>query len=243
MDGYQKEGIVDLDKFVGAAGTRGLARTSNWICRVFPPAQLNEVANTVLETSGYRVGGNRFDINLPGVDINGVGKVISGALNIPLSVIDIGVNLGIPPTGFTLSNTGSMMDSINLFAESCVIPERDIANYEFSEYGEKRKFGFLHRHAPLTVQYYCSESMLEREFFEQWQNIIFNPYQKMHGYYRDYISEIEILKYDGGWQNKMAVYKFHEAYPTRVGATTLTSDTSIVKLEIIFNFRHFERTE
>ncbi|MCG7944863.1 MAG: hypothetical protein N0C84_00800 [Candidatus Thiodiazotropha taylori] len=233
---------MKVNEFLSAVSSRGLAKSSSWLCRVYPPPQLSSLASTAFQTTTQ--GGNRYNVNLPGLDLSVVNGTISSHLSLDLGPINVDINLGSPTSGYSITNIGTAIESINLFTMSAVIPERDIANYEFSEYGELRSFGHVHTHSPLAMTYYCSESLLEREFFEQWQNTIFNPLTKQHGYYNDYTSTMEVIKYDSSWSEVTAIYRFYEVYPSRVGAHELRhAGTEPLRLQIVYNYRYYERIQ
>lgn len=116
-----------------------------------------------------------------------------------------------------------------------------MTNLEWTEYGETRKLGVMHTHGDVSIEYYCSEDLRERQFFEQWQDLIFNPKSKKHAYYKDYISRIEIAKYNSDWSKKTVVYRLNEAYPTSIAAQEMNSDAGdLLKLSITFKYRNYE---
>ena len=233
-----------IDQFKTQISTQGLARNSRWLCRVYPPKGLAKSSNIF----NFDVGGGELSVNLPGIDLidNAVENFNNLGVNIGLGGLGsarISNNLNIPTLGYTLTNTLSTLDAINLYCVNAAIPERDIKNIEWREYGESRQLGFLHTHAKgLSVSYYCSEDLRERLFMEKWQDVMFNPANKQRSYYEDYIGNVEIVKYDAGWNNQTAMYRFAEAYPSNIAAQNLTYDgTSVLRLDINFKFRNYER--
>ena len=163
-------------------------------------------------------------------------------LNLDLGPVQVGTNFAIPTVGYALTNMGSKLEALNLFCQSCSIPGRDIDNSEWREYGELRSLGVMHTHSDISVTYYCSEDLREKLFFEQWQDIIWNPRSYQHGYYNSYISRIEVLKYDTSWRNNTATYRFEECYPTNVGEISLNQqEAGLIELAITFKYRKYER--
>ena len=226
-----------IDKFVNQLSTVGLSRTNSWEIRIYPPKGL-----TGFQTG--QVGGSRVNANLPGLDLSAVSGQERSSLTYGFDDYDInvGYNLGTPVSGYSLQNTNGLTERLSLYTESCQIPERDINNFEFSEYGETRIFGHKHVHTPVAITHFCSESLLEYEFFKEWQNIIFNSNTKQYSYYDNYTSTMEIIKYNFSWSDVEAVYRFEEVYPTRVGAISLrAAGTEPVRIQIIMNFRKYER--
>ena len=244
-----EEENLKLDLFKSTVASYGLAKSSQWVCRVFPPANITAEGKAINDI--FNIGGNRINLNLPGLDIlnralddfdqNAIGALNN--LDVDLGIANIGTNFDIPTLGYLISGHATGMNAINLYCNSCSIPARDMLGSEWSEYGETRTLGVKHTHSDLMVSYYCSEDLKERLFFEQWQNLIFNPSNKRHSYYKDYVSQVEIVKYDSGWKNRTAKYLFHEAYPTNVGETALNYEgTDLIRLDIAFKYRYFERT-
>lgn len=233
---------MNLDKFKSQISNQGLARSSNWICSVFPPKSLSSVANSIDIPVG-RFG----NLNLPGIDLNNISLAIANIKNADSNLPDVSIdaNIKLPVFGFTAVNNGTFIDRINLYCSQVNIPEREIKNYEWREHGESRQLGIVHNHSKgVTVSYYCSEDLRERYFFEQWQDIIFNSRNKKRGYYNDYVSRIEISKYDRGWNEKQATYLLHEAYPTNISSQSLEHDgNTLLRLNINFKYRYYERIE
>lgn len=233
-----------INQFKEQISRQGLARNSRWLCRIYPPKGLAAASNIF----NLNVGDGELSVNLPGIDLidNAVERFNNLSLNVNagnLGSVSVGHNLNLPTLGYTLTNTLSTIDAINLFCVSASIPERDIKNIEWREYGESRQLGFLHTHAKgLSVSYYCSEDLRERLFMEKWQDVIFNPENKRRSYYEDYIGNIEVVKYDMSWKNQTAMYRFKEAYPSNIAAQNLTYDgTSLLRMDINFKFRNYER--
>ena len=238
---------MNLDSFTQQVSRQGLAKNTNWVCNVFVPPGMGGQAGAMADATRNDRG--RLTVNLPGLDIinNAIGTIdnaINSLNNLEANIggITINNNLNVPTLGFSLANTAIGMQALSMYCHSCSIPARDIINSEWSEYGEMRNLGVKHSHGDLAIGYYCSEDLRERNFFEQWQNLIFNPANKRHSYYKDYISRIEIDKYSAGWNRRTARYAFYEAYPTNVGETSLMYEgTDVVKLDITFKYRYFER--
>ena len=234
---------MQLTDFKNQIALAGIAKSWNWVCRIYPPRAMGNIMNQMQVDTNVNQGGNRVNLNLPGVTLGAniptqfpIGNITSVGLNIGT------VNLGLPTRGYTLSGLNGVIESLNLYCTSCSIPQRDLTNIEWTDYGERKTLGAVHRHSDLNLKYYCSENLFERFFFEQWQEIVFNSNTKRFGYYEDYISTIEVLKYDAGWNRVEALYRLEEAYPSTVGALQLNhADNSVLQLDIAFKYRKFTR--
>lgn len=230
---------MNLEQFKNQVSSQGLARTNRWVCRVYPPTGLTSTGNALSNILSQ--GGNRVNVNLPGLDSIDAGVAALNNLNVDLGPVNVGSNFGIPTLGYALTNMGGKLEALNLFCQSCAIPARDMTNSEWSEYGEIRSLGVMHTHGDVTISYYCSEDLRERQLFEQWQDVIWNPRTYQHGYYNSYTSRIEIVKYDNSWRNETAVYRLQEAYPTNIGELALSHQEGLSELNITFKYRKFER--
>ena len=232
---------MNIIEFKDKVNQQGLARSNRWVVRVHAPRGLTASGNAI--SNFLSQGGNRVNINLPGLDSIDAGIETLNNLNVDLGPVNIDHNFKIPTLGYALTNMGGKMEALNLFTSACQIPSRDIVSSEFKEYGEVRHLGFNHQHADLTINYYCSEDLRERSFFEQWQDVIFNPRNKRMGYYKDYTSKIEIIKYDASWSNQTARYEFNEAYPTNVGTLEMNQgEANVLELTMTFKFRNYTKT-
>ena len=230
---------MNLQQFKGQVSSQGLARTNRWVCRIFPPPGVTSTGNAL--SNLLSTGGNRVNVNLPGLDSIDAGVAALNNLNVDLGPVNVGSNFGIPTLGYALTNMGGKMEALNLFCQQCSIPARDMSNLDWEEYGEKRSLGIKHTHGDFTISYYCSEDLRERRFFETWQDAIWNPNTFSHGYYKSYTSRIEISKYNQGWTSETAAYRMHECYPTNIGASELNHNEGLMELQITFKYRKYER--
>lgn len=237
-----KEKIMQLDKFLSQVSKQGLARANRWVVRVYPPRGLTATGNIL--NNAINKGGNKLDINLPILDAaDGVTDALAG-LGADLGNVSIGHNMNVPTLGYVLSNMGDKLEALNLFAASCSLPGRQIETVPYDVYGETRNIGVRHSHEGMSINYFCSENLREKTFFEQWQDVIFNPNNKRRGYYDDYVGTIEVKKYNANWKHE-ATYKFHECYPTGLSELGLAQDRAedALQIAINFQFRYYEKVE
>ena len=230
---------MNLGEFKATVARQGLARNNRWQCIVYPPRGLTSTGNAL--SSILSKGPLKVNVNLPGLDAldNAVGG-INDILDVGNTFL--GTNLEVPTLGGLLTNQKGKTEALSLFCEQCQLPGRDILSTEYRDYGEPRQIGIRHQHGDLTVVYYSSEDLRERRFFENWQDLIFNPYSKRHSYYRDYTAKMTIIKYNQSWSEEMAEYDFNEVYPTNVGVQELNStEGELLRLTITFKYHNYER--
>lgn len=230
---------MQISKFTSQLNKQGIARANRWLVRIYPPSGLsatNKAISNILSK-----GGSDINISLPSLDAaDAVVDVLNNA-SIDIGGVNIGANFNIPTLGYVLTNMGSKNEALSLFCQSCQLPARDLSNLEFGEYGEKRSLGVKHTHDGFTTSYLCSEDLREKLFFEQWQNIAFDPITKRHSYYNEYISRVEVFKYNASWSKVKAAYQFNECYPSNVGSLELNQENTPLELTIQWKYRNYKK--
>lgn len=216
---------MNITKFQDVVSKAGLAKGNRWTVEINPPAGLSVIGASIINQT-YK--GGFFSVpTLGDFDV--------------ADLVDIGANLSFGPVGVELGINGTL-EKLELYCKRAQLPSRDMENFEFSFFGEKRNAAFNHQHDGLTLGFYCSEDLRERRFFEEWQNLIFNPETKKSSYYDRYVGSITVKKWDTAWQNVTAIYEFKEAYPTNIGSTDMNMDDgSLLELDIGWNYRYYER--
>ena len=236
-----------INEFIAQMSRQGLARSSRWTCTVFPPASLGGAAKSLSQAAGNNKGETAFtgasiDTTGNAKGTNEARKQASGEMVAVTGGSASNKTSPQPVLGYEMSNINTSVRALSLNCLSASIPARDILNSEFTEYGETRNLAIKHTHSDLAVTYYLSEDLRERYFFEQWQDSIFNPENKRHGYYKDYIGTMEIDKYNASWNEKTTSYAFYEVYPTNIGESTLTYEsTEVLTCTITFKYRYYKR--
>lgn len=231
--------MTNIAEMASRLSTQGIARDNRWLCRVYPPPGLTNTNRTISNLISR--GPLRANVNLPGLDAL---DAAAGQINEVLDVANgvIGTDLQLPTIGSVLTNTRGFTGVLNLFCANAQIPGRDILSTSYRDYGEPREIGIRHQHGDITLVYYSSEDLRERKFFENWQDLIFNPVYKQHGYYKEYAGRMEISKYNQSWSKETAEYRFNEVYPTNVGVQELQSaEGDLLRLNMTFKYHNYER--
>jgi hypothetical protein len=222
----------------------GLARGNKYICNVYLPNAKTDQGRGII---GALFGGRSSTLNIPGIFTGTPGLNIDVAQPIrnlltSNSVTKFANKLGRPVSGFIFQNIIGRGEQLSLFCSGAEIPSRDVEATEQKYYGERRQIGYNHIHPQLVLQYYCSEDLRERRFFEEWQNMVFDPESKAVGYYKEYIGRVEVQQWDYGLTTKMSEYRFNEAYVTNVGNLNYDyNNGDIQRISISFNYRNYTR--
>lgn len=234
---------MDLEKFRSQIATQGLARTSKFVVRIFPPRGLTATGQAI--SNLLNTGGNNIGINLPIFDAIDDAIDQINDLRVTLGPFSVDFNPDLPTLGYAISNTGDTLESLSLFTDTVAIPGRDIDEYEYTTVGERTSIGFMHNHeGTLNMEYYLSEDLREKDFFEEWQKIIYNKDIASVGYYKEYTSRIDVIKYNANFSKKTVAYRFNDCYVTNIGGLDLNQEAdSLLKLSVNFKFRNYDRIE
>lgn len=144
-------------------------------------------------------------------------------------------------------------------AESVSIPGRQFRTTNHYIYGSYRRMPVGVEYQPLMVTYICSNSMVERHFFDIWHQFIQSPTSQYMEYYNDYVGSITIKKLmnsgllasttAGSFPpslnnpiveigNVMATYILEEAYPVSIQAQELSyASDDYLRLTVEFSYR------
>ena len=95
----------------------------------------------------------------------------------------------------------------------------------------------------ITCQFYLSEDLLEKRFYDGWQNLIYDDVWQNLQYYDQFVGTVVLTK-TAKSENKagMGTYILHEAWPMVVGEVdqSYSSSDQVSTLPITFAFRHWE---
>lgn len=141
---------------------------------------------------------------------------------------------------------------ISLLAESCSIPGRQLLTTEHRIFGTVRKMPYGVLYEDFTVTFICTNSMIERLFFDTWQQIIMGAGSQYMEFYDNYVGSIVIQKIsthtgkvDLGETTKatktLSVWKLLEAYPVSIQAQELSyADGDYLKLTVQFSYAKWQ---
>lgn len=150
------------------------------------------------------------------------------------------------------------INELSYLCEATEFPGRGFMNVDVRYYGPNQKLPFQSVYEDINMTFLCRADSLEREFFDDWMNII-NPINTFDFNYKDdYKAQIDLFLYSdigdvsddsisGGEitsDGPMATYKFSiiDAYPVLVNAQPVTwADDQFLRLGVTFTYRYWTR--
>ena len=161
------------------------------------------------------------------------------------------INLIVPGASLLLGPViGIASRQISMLAESTSIPGRQLATQEHQIFGTIRKMPYGVVYDDFTVTFMCTNSMLERTFFDIWHQFIISPGSQYMEYYTDYVSTISIQKIDNSLDpissvgSMISTYTLEEAYPVSIQTQELSygSTDEYLKLTVQFAYSKWKCT-
>lgn len=147
---------------------------------------------------------------------------------------------------------------LSYLCEATEFPGRGFMNVDVRYYGPNQKLPFQSVYEDLNMTFLCRAESLEREFFDNWMNVI-NPINTFDFNYKDdYKAQIDLFLYsdvseqidnslsagDVTNDGPIPIYKFSiiDAYPILVNAQPVTwADDQFLRLGVTFTYRYWTR--
>ena len=151
-----------------------------------------------------------------------------------------------------IGGSASILNDIPFLCESAEIPGRGLESVDARYYGPNQKLPFQTRYEDMNLVFICRTRFLERQFFDDWMNIIHpnNTYDFL--YLEDYSCNIEIFSLSdvatavGEGENTYGQYKvtLEDAYPVLVNPQPITwADSEFLRLGVSFTYKRYKREE
>ena len=159
------------------------------------------------------------------------------------------------------ANGRNIRKNISLFAPSVTVPSRNIATTEVHVHGMNRSYASGQSPTDLDITFLVTKDNQHRAFFEQWMHNCASDADNTVGFYDQYVTELQIVKWESGsntWLNKIvgegsdrteykfrmnqatAVYKCYGVFPKNIGTMTLNNDArSLLELNIQFQMERY----
>ena len=154
----------------------------------------------------------------------------------------------ISPRGTVLRdlNMKSVARDLTYLCEVAEMPGRGFLSMDgYRYYGPQFKLPFMSEYADISLTFLCRNKQYERQFFDDWMEII-NPTDTYDFRYRDdYASEIDIWQFsDIGRDYADAEYciSLHDAFPILVNPQSATwGDDNFQRLTVAFTYTKWTR--
>jgi len=110
-----------------------------------------------------------------------------------------------------------------------------------NHYGPTRSVVNDFSFAPITASFYCHNDMREKEVFETWQKVAYNPQTWGIGWYDSYVGTITIYNLDRQ-DNRIYGVELIEAFPKTITEQTLSSEaaTAPQTIDVTFSYRYWK---
>jgi len=169
-----------------------------------------------------------------------------------------------------LVNTGVSMHqfvhNVNLFSSSVTIPSRAVTTGQVNNHGMMRRFGTGQTSSQISMSFLSTKDNFIREWFEMWLNVVSSDSDNTVGFYDDYTTSAEIIKWEVGsnvvqsfdfyktqvpqvprkytgkatLNQATAVYQFYNLFPFHISTQTLDNDqASLMRVDIQFYYERY----
>ena len=157
-----------------------------------------------------------------------------------------------PPSG----RAGSGVSFKNIFANLGRGEQRDISmqcnklnfpgrnldtTVDTNIYGPTRTIVNGFSFAPVSATFYCNENYKEKQFFETWQRLAYNPQTWSMQYYDDYVGKMEIYSLDRAGARRYGV-RLWECFPRTIAQQALDATPAATPqtVDVEFTYRYWQ---
>jgi len=145
----------------------------------------------------------------------------------------------------------SSLKQIMMSCEQAVLPSKSINTTQMGYYGPDLNYAYSQNFADLDMVFRVHNNMVERQFFESWQEVAVNPNTYDANYYDEYVARIVIRQYDGMnikaadgtvLKETLATYTLIDAFPKFVSSLALehSSTNTYHKQQVTFEYRKWK---
>ena len=107
------------------------------------------------------------------------------------------------------------LETVLMYCDSVALPGLNISTQQAKTFGEFREMPYERLYDNINMTFYVDSSMSSKALFDQWINSIQDPSTRTFNYYKEYITDIEIVVYDKNDEEQYRV-KLFECYPKSV---------------------------
>ena len=160
----------------------------------------------------------------------------------------------IPPTGYRgnqttgnvfapimQQNTGEgVTQKAALMCEAFAFPGRNLTTTPDSNlYGPEREMVDGYTFGDISSTFRLSSNMKEKQFFDTWQRLAYNPQDFSIGYYYDYVGEIRLYQLDEQDRRRYGI-KLLECFPKTVDQMAVTQGAGdLQRVNVTWAYRYW----
>lgn len=139
---------------------------------------------------------------------------------------------------FGLNNTYNELQLVHLFCEQAVLPGIALSTQPVRTFGENREVVYDRNFENIALTFLVDSNMLVKKLFDDWMNIIVDPFTRLNGYYENYATQMNIIVQNIA-NNDMYECVLFEAYPKSIQAITLDNNSKdVMKLNVTFAYKN-----
>ncbi|NRA93804.1 MAG: hypothetical protein HRU26_14215, partial [Psychroserpens sp.] len=98
----------------------------------------------------------------------------------------------IPTTVLGAEVDYSELENLSFLCSQSVLPGRHFSTGEYTTHGPVRRTPYQSIYDQLQVSIFCRSDLLERKFFDHWQNAIQSDDTYKWRYFREYVTDLEL---------------------------------------------------
>ena len=155
------------------------------------------------------------------------------------------VTLNKPP-GFDLPGQMAMRKQLTMLCDTATLPTKSLATFEKTIYGPVKAMPYRMTFTEASMSFIMTDRMVEKDYFDAWQNRIVDQKTGNLGFFDDYVCDIIIQKFgraaiDTNETPKYAV-KLLDAWPSIVSEIQLSHSggTEAMKLPVTFQYKKWK---
>lgn len=144
-------------------------------------------------------------------------------------------------------------NDLTYLCEAAEMPGRGFMNLDLRYYGPSFKVPYQTTYEDITLTFLCRAKSKERQFFDDWMEMINPTLSYDFRYKSEYTSDIQIFQFGESDNNRVemanlapqAVYMItlNEAYPILVNPQPMTwADDNFLRLGVTFSYSNWYRT-
>lgn len=142
----------------------------------------------------------------------------------------------------------AFVNDFGYLCEATEFPGRSFVNVDVRYYGPTHKLPIVSQYEDLNMTFLCRTKSFERQFFDDWMELI-NPTNSFDFNYRDdYAGKIQMFQLSGidgnqnGTPNSEYMWTLHDCYPNLVNPQPVTwADDNYQRLTIGFTYYKWNR--